>query len=145
MLGANPTVPGAYDDIERHPEAEAVPGVLIVRPDAPLFYANVQSVRDAITAAVDTPIDAQPIRAVVLDLDANDELDITSAEQLAKLAHHLNDRDVSLCFAHVHAPVLDVAERAGVFAEIGPDCVFPTVEAAVAAAKHRAPGSSPGG
>ena len=80
MLGADPVVPGAFADIGRHDGIVPVPGVLIVRPDVPLFYANAELVRDAIEQAVGNA------RAVVLVLDGNDNLDITSAEQLGKLA-----------------------------------------------------------
>ena len=52
VLGADPDVPGAYDDIDRHPESTTIPGVLIVRPDATLFYANALSVRDSIESQV---------------------------------------------------------------------------------------------
>jgi hypothetical protein len=76
MLGADPVVPGAFADIGRHDGIVPVPGVLIVRPDAPLFYANAELVRDAIEQAMGNA------RAVVLLLDGNDNLDITSAEQL---------------------------------------------------------------
>jgi MFS superfamily sulfate permease-like transporter len=90
MLGADPVVPGAFADIGRHDGIVPVPGVLIVRPDAPLFYANAELVRDAIEQAVGSA------RAVVLVLDGNDNLDITSAEQLGKLADGLAARNVPL-------------------------------------------------
>jgi SulP family sulfate permease len=60
MLGADPVVPGAFADIGRHDGIVPVPGVLIVRPDAPVFYANAELVRDAIEQAVGSA------RAVVL-------------------------------------------------------------------------------
>lgn len=140
VLGANPGVPGAFDDMGRHPEAQAVPGVLIVRPDAPLFYANAQSIRDAIEAAVDQPSAGGPLRVVVLDLDANDELDITSDEQLVKLARHLRDREVQLFLAHVHTPVLDLVQRGGLLTAAEGVHLFPNVGAAVAAAGGAGPG-----
>ena len=74
-----------------------MPGVLIVRPDAPLFYANAEMVRDAIEHAVVSS--AEPVRAVVLVLDGNDNLDITSTEQLGKLAGGLAARNVPLGLA----------------------------------------------
>ena len=49
VLGADHAVPGAYVDIKRHLSAQPIPGVLIIRPDMPLFYANAQSFRDAVT------------------------------------------------------------------------------------------------
>jgi sulfate permease, SulP family len=83
MLGVDPHTPGAFEDLERHPDAAPPPGMIVVRPDAPLFYANAESVRDSVESAVIAS--GQPVHAVVLDLDGNDDLDITSAEQLEKL------------------------------------------------------------
>ena len=91
-----------------------MPGVLIVRPDAPLFYANAELVRDAIEQAVGNA------RAVVLVLDGNDNLDITSAEQLGKLAGGLAARNVPIGLAHVHGPALEMAERSGLLARSAP-------------------------
>src|SRR5262249_43257447 len=47
-LGADPSVPGAFEDIARHPDATPIKGLLIVRPDAPMFYANAQAIQDGI-------------------------------------------------------------------------------------------------
>ena len=55
VLGANPASPGAFEDVERHEDARQVPGVLVVRPDAPLFYANAEAVRDAVENDVSRP------------------------------------------------------------------------------------------
>ena len=71
-------------------------------------------------------------RAVVLVLDGNDNLDITSAEQLGKLADGLAARNVPLGLAHVHGPALEMAERSGLLATVGAGHVFPTTPAAVA-------------
>lgn len=75
-MGSHPHLPGAYEDVQRHPGTGQIPGVLIVRPDAPLFYANTQALRDTVTDMVSSSKDT--IRILIIDLDANDELDITS-------------------------------------------------------------------
>ena len=130
ILGADRSMPGAFEDIRRQPDAVPVPGVLIVRPDATLFYANAQLVRDAVEHAVA----ASPgqVHVVVLDLDANDDLDITSTEQLEKLTDHLHARHIAFGIAHMHDPALQVARRSGLLAKIGPGNVFETTPAAVA-------------
>jgi SulP family sulfate permease len=133
ILGEDPAKPGAYVDVGRHPEAVPVPGLLVVRPDAPLFYANAQAVRDAIDAAVQRP--DQATRIVVLDLNANDEIDVTSAETLNKLAESLERQQVTFLLAHVHEPVLHVARQAGLLTKIGDDHIFPNVTAALAGAR----------
>jgi SulP family sulfate permease len=130
VLGEIPTVPGAYLDVERHPEARPIDGVLVVKVDAPIFYANAQAVRDSIDDLVSKAKD--PVRVVVLDLDTNDDIDVTTADQLIRLRHSLNGRDVTLCLAHVHAPTLLIAQRAGIIHSSGSEHLFPTVGAAVA-------------
>lgn len=142
MLGADPVVSGVFADLRRHRGITAVPGVLIVRPDAPLFYANAELVRDAIEQAAASSPD--PVSAVVLVLDGNDEIDITSAEQLTRLAGNLEGRNVALGLAHVHGPALQMAERSGLLARIGADHVFPTTPAAVAWARSVADAAAPG-
>ncbi len=133
VLGADPAAPGAFTDVSRHDGVTPVPGVLIIRPDAPLFYANAEVVRDAVEqAAAAAP---ELARAVVLVLEGNDDLDITSAEQLTKLAGNLRARNVTLGLAHVHGPALGMAERSGLLAAVGADHVFPTTPAAVAWAR----------
>jgi MFS superfamily sulfate permease-like transporter len=57
MLGADPGATGVFADLRRHRGIVPVPGVLIVRPDAPLFYANAELVRDAIEQAAVSPPD----------------------------------------------------------------------------------------
>jgi SulP family sulfate permease len=130
VLGENPAVPGTYLDLDRHPEAHATEGVLVVKADAPIFYANAQAVRDSIDDLVGKAND--PVRAVVLDLDTNDDIDITTADQLVKLRHSLDGRATTLCLAHVHAPTVDIAQRAGLIRSPASDHLFPTVAAAVA-------------
>jgi sulfate permease, SulP family len=130
ILGADPAHPGVYVDLQRHPEAVPVPGILVVRPDAQLFYANAQAVRDAIEA--DLQHQDAATRVVILDLDANDEIDITSAYTLNKLAASLELQHVEFVLAHVHQPVLHLARHAGLLTEIGDDHIFPDVATALA-------------
>ena len=107
-----------------------IPGVLIVRPDVPLFYANAQSVRDRLTDMVGRA--RPPVHTLILDLDANDELDITTAEVLEKLVHELNNRQVRVGLAHLHAPAAQRLQQPGAMATTGDDRTFPNLAAAVA-------------
>jgi sulfate permease, SulP family len=129
-MGRDPQVPGAYEDIDRHPGARPVPGVLIIRPDAPLFYANSQSLRDRVTEMVQES--ERPIGTVILDLDANDDLDITSTEALTKLVEELAGRDVRVALAHVHATAADMIRRSASDGKPGPDRILPNLGSAVA-------------
>ncbi len=135
ILGRSSVVPGSFADIRRHPNAAPVPGVLVIQPDAALFYANAASMQDAIVHALgDT---APPVQIVVLDLDSNDELDITTSEELHKLVRNLDRRGVELAIAHLHGPAREVAERAGLLDAIGAGHVFPTLGRAVEWAEER--------
>jgi sulfate permease, SulP family len=132
VLGSDPDAPGAFIDAARHPNALPIPSVLVVRPDAPLFYANAQAVRDAIDAMVASAAD---IRAVVIDIDANDDLDITTTEQLNKLFEGLQMQGVAVGVAHVHGPALQMAQRSGLLGVIGRDHVFANMASAVSWAR----------
>jgi SulP family sulfate permease len=129
ILGVIPAAPGAYLDIGRHPQAMPIPGLLVVRPVAQLFYANAQAVRDAIEAHVaDMP---SHLSAVIIDLDATDAIDITTAEQLNKLAEALEEAHIPLALAHAHQPTVALARKAGILTKIGDDHLFPTVQTGV--------------
>jgi high affinity sulfate transporter 1 len=128
VLGADPAVPGAYIDVHRHPEAQTIAGILIVRPDGTVYYVNAQSIQDTIEALTSSD---QNVRAVVIDMDANDELDITSVEMLAKLIRDLRQRHIEIGFAQLHDPALAMARRAGMLDEISTLNTFETVGAAV--------------
>ncbi|NTU84481.1 MAG: STAS domain-containing protein, partial [Chloroflexales bacterium] len=135
-LGRVPGTPGAYSDLKRHPENSAVPGVLILRLDAPMYYANALTVRERIKAVL---AEAQPApRAIVLDAVAQDSLDITSAEVLKGLVLELKSKGIAIYVADLHAPVREFSQRTGLLGIIGEDHICPTVEAAVGAIERSA-------
>jgi len=128
-VGRIPGAPGAYSDLERHPENIPVPGVLILRLHAALYYANAVTVHDQVRARVHA---AHPRpHAVVLDLGAQDTLDLTSAKVLIALGRQMRDRGITAYLADVHAPALAFARSVGVLDVIPPDHVFPTIDLAV--------------
>ncbi|HSN77135.1 MAG TPA: SulP family inorganic anion transporter [Anaerolineae bacterium] len=130
-LGRVPGVPGAYSDLGRHPENTPVPGVLIVRVDAQLYYANALTVRDRVKAMIAEL--AAPPRAVILDSAAWDVIDVTSTDVLQGLVKELHGNGIDVYLAEVHAPVLEYGRQTGLLAAIGEDHVYPTVDAAVRA------------
>ena len=129
VLGADPDTPGGYEDIQRHPGAQPTPGVLIIRPDAPLFYANAQPFRDTVTEQVRSS--PEPVHTLILDLDANDGLDITSSEALGKLLDQLGDQHVRVGLAHVHATTAEMMQRSGVLEKVGAGHIFPNLATAM--------------
>jgi SulP family sulfate permease len=128
-LGRVPGVPGAYSDLNRHPENVPVPGVLIVRIDAQLYYANALTVRDRVKAMV-ADMETPP-RAVIFDASAQDQIDVTSTNLIKSLVKELQGKGIDLYLADVHAPVLEHGRKTGLLESIGEDHVFLTVDAAV--------------
>ena len=128
-LGRVPGVPGAFSDLNRHPENTPVPGVLIVRLDAQVYYANALTVRDLVKAMI-ADMESPP-RAVIFDSSAQDEIDVTSTDVIKGLFKELHGRGIQVYLAEVHAPVLDQGRKTGLLESIGEDHVFPTVDLAV--------------
>jgi MFS superfamily sulfate permease-like transporter len=136
-LGRIPGIPGAYSDLTRHPENSPVPGVVILRLDAPIYYANALTVRDR--AKVLIKQSQQPLRVVVLDATGQDELDITSADVLRGFIVDLKTKGIAIYIAELHAPVREFAKHVGLLDVIGEDHIFPTVETAVAYSERSNP------
>jgi len=128
-LGRVPGVPDAYSDLERHPENMPVPGVLIVRVDAQLYYANALTARDRVKAMI-AEMESPP-RAVIFDSVTQDQLDVTSTDAIKSLVKELHGKGIEVYLAEVHAPVLEHARKTGLLEAIGEDHVFPTVDLAV--------------
>ena len=142
-LGRVPGAVGAYSDLARHPENAPVPGVLIVRLDAPMYYANALTARDRAKAMIreTTP----PPRAVIFDAEGQDDLDVTSAHVLHGMIAELRGRDVEVYFANVHAPVLERARETGLLEAVDAEHVLRTVDLAVRAVQQsEGPPPSPG-
>ena len=132
VLGAVPGTPGAYGDIGRHPDYETTAGLLVLRLEAPLFYANASVVRKRIKTLVGAA-DRTP-RAVVLDMGANgDRLDITGAQMLSALLRELHAARVDVALVEMRLPVVEMARRSGLLETLGEDRVFHTIQEAVRA------------
>jgi MFS superfamily sulfate permease-like transporter len=129
ILARVPGDSGAFADIARHPGYEPIPGLLALRLEAPLMYANATLVRDRVKYLVGAS-DLLP-NAVVLDLGVSDELDVTSAETLEELVTALREADVDFALADVRQPVRRQMKRAGLLEKIGDDRIYLTVDDAI--------------
>jgi len=129
VLAGVPGAPGAYGDIGRHPDYERIPDLLVLPLEAPLFYANASLVLGRVKRLTGES-DSLP-RAVVLEVGANSDLDITSSEILEQLVSALRSAGIDFALADVRHPVRDMLERSGLLATIGPDRVYHTVDEAV--------------
>jgi len=125
-------------DLRTAPEA-AIPGLLIVRPDEMLFFANVAAVRDEIVQAV---ADADPHPAVVLlDLGLTPQVDVPAADALADLQQRLAAEGIELWLSDLRPEARDLLERAGALAAIGAERVHPRVLEGILAFALRMPGA----
>jgi high affinity sulfate transporter 1 len=119
-----------YHDSERHPEGRAIPGLLLFRFDAPLFFANgahfVQDVLDAVE-------DAQDVAWVVVTAEPITDVDTTAAEELTLLLDELDRAGVVFAFAELKGQVRDSLGRYGLVDRIGPDRFYRTIGEAVRA------------
>jgi len=129
ILGKVPGAPGAYSDIQRHPEDQPVPGLLIFRLAAPLYFANASLFCNRLKELVGESV--PPPRAIVVDMSASDDLDITSIEMLENLIKEFKEEHIELIAAEVHQPVIEMARRSGLAEHFGKAQVFATVDAAV--------------
>ncbi len=126
-------------DLRTAPEA-AIPGLLIVRPDEMLFFANVAAVRDEIVEAV-AGADPRP-SVVLLDLGLTPEADVPVVDALDDLRQRLAGEAIELWLCGLRPDTRDLLERAGVLATLGPDLVHPRVLDGIVAFALRTPGSA---
>ena len=131
VLARVPGRPGAFGDVDRHPDYERIPGLLVLRLESPLFYANATHVRDRVKYLVGA---SNPLpKAVVLDAGVNVDLDITSAEALEQLVTQLRAADIDFALAEIRQPMIGRLQRIGLLKVVREDKVFRTVDEAVVA------------
>lgn len=118
-----------YHDITRHPEGKRVPGLVLFRWDAPLFFANAEIFHNHVLAA----IASAPTRTrwVVVAAGPVTDVDLTAADVLQNLDQDLKREGIELCFAEMKGPVKDRLKHYGLFCEIGAESFFPTLGQAV--------------
>jgi high affinity sulfate transporter 1 len=120
----------AFVDVARYSEAEQVPGLLIFRPNGLLFFANANRVQNRLRELVKGS--GTSLRAVVVNLEASPEIDVTSLEMLRRLRDELQESGIHLYFSRVADPVRDLFDRSGFLEELD-GRLFRGVNAAVAA------------
>ncbi|CAI8752178.1 sulfate permease, SulP family [Pseudomonas sp. IT-P258] len=128
VLGRADGVKG-YHDIKRYPEARLIPGLVLFRWDAPLFFANAELFSDRVLDAV--AASPTPVRWLVVAAEPVTSVDVTSADMLAELGDTLHAAGIELCIAEMKDPVKDKLKRFGLFARLGETAFFPTIGTAV--------------
>ena len=128
--------PGAVDDerlryrgVDDHPDAQTFPGLVILRVDGELFFANARWFRDTVRALVrdQTP----PVRELLVHAGAVPHLDTTAATMLKELIGELHEEGTELAFARVTTGLLHDLERNGLVQLVGEEHFFDTVAAGV--------------
>jgi high affinity sulfate transporter 1 len=130
VLGQVNQVKG-YHDIRRYPDARLIPGLVLFRWDAPLFFANADLFRQRVLEAVASA--PSPARWVVVAAEPVTSVDVTAADALSELDQALHERDIELCFAEMKDPVKDKLKRFEIFSHLGEHTFFATIEEAVSA------------
>jgi MFS superfamily sulfate permease-like transporter len=130
VLGKRPDAPGQYIDVSRHQDAEYVPGLVILRLDAPLYFFNANVARTQILTRLKSD---PPPQAILLDLGASADLDIGTSDMLQALTSDLRDAKTDLLFAQVRGSVRDRMRLTGLLEHIGEEHIYMTVDAAVRA------------
>jgi len=118
-----------FHDTKRYPEARRVPGLVLFRWDAPLFFANAELFQERVLEA----FAASPtkVRRVVVTAEPVTSIDVTSADMLAELEQTLREKGAELRFAEMKDPVKDKLRRFELFERFG--TFYPTINAAVEA------------
>jgi len=130
VLGRVEGVKG-YHDISRYPQARRIPGLVLFRWDAPLFFANAELFRDRVLGAVASS--PTPVRWMVVAAEPVTSVDVTAADIVAELDDSLHTEGIELCFAEMKDPVKDKLKRFELFARFGAETFYATVDEAVKA------------
>ena len=131
VLGKIPGENDTYVDVGRHPRAEPVAGLLMLRMDAPLYFFNANVARTAILEAVAGAGAAPRPSAVLLDLGATSDLDITTADVLRQLTGDLHEQSIDLLLAQVKGSVRDRMRKSDLMDTVGEHHVYLSVASAV--------------
>jgi MFS superfamily sulfate permease-like transporter len=130
---------GEYGDAGRYADAQSIPGLVILRLDAPLYFFNANVARTQILEQ--TSKDPRP-QAILLDLGASADLDIGTADMLRDLIDGLRRDNIAVLLAQVRGSVRQRMQKTGLYDHVGDACMYPSVAAAVGAFEAGALASS---
>ena len=130
VLGYIPGLAGMHD-IDDYASSRQVPGLLVYRYDAPLFFANAEDFKRRALASVDAA--DPPVEWFLLNAEANTEIDLTAADALEEVRRTLADRGIVFALARVKFEVREILAATGFLDRVGEDRVFSTLPTAVSA------------
>jgi MFS superfamily sulfate permease-like transporter len=118
-----------YHDLDRHPEARQIPGLLLYRFDAPIFFANAELFAEHLLRAIRAR--GEPTRWVIVAAEPITDIDATGAEVVGELLDTLDSQGVDIAFAEMKGPVKDRLRSYALFDRIGEGRFFPTLGTAI--------------
>ena len=132
---------GGWHNVERYPDAHEIPGIVVFRWEAPLFFANCSLFRSQLRRVVS----AHPVSWVVIQCEAMTDIDVSAAQMLEQLDQELNARDVHIAFVEMRARLQSLVQRYGLFETLDRDRFYPTLESGLAAIEEEEspPGEMP--
>lgn len=137
VLGARADLDG-WVGVDQHPGARTLPGLLVYRFDAPLFFVNSERFRARLLALLDHNPGAE--EWVILDFEGVGEIDATAVDGLRDALEELDTRGVAVvAVARTNRRALDRLRCAGLLVPQGPLRPFPTINGAVRAFQQRGP------
>jgi sulfate permease, SulP family len=125
ILGKVPDT-AVYRSIENYPNAERYPGLLIVRFDGTLFFANANDFRTAVRRAIE--ITDPPPSVILIDCESINDIDATAVLTLSEFQKQLQTEGIELRFARVKTHVMGIMERGGLLEAVPPDHFYPSVQ-----------------
>jgi high affinity sulfate transporter 1 len=134
VMGRVPGEKAAWGSTRNHEERRTFPGVVVLRLNVPIFWVTAAPIHDAVLAEAE-PDSAPGTRAVVLDLEATDQMDTTSADALADLLGTLRKRGIDLYLVRVRWPVRRVLRRSGFMSALGEDHLWHSISQGVREAR----------
>lgn len=135
VLGRVPGIPGMHN-VADYPDSQTLPGLVIYRYDAPLFFANIGDLRRKVQRIVDEEQRAYPdtrLCWLLLNVEAVTEIDITASDGLKQIHEDLKAEGIRLGLVRIKRELYRPLQRAGVIDLIGHDLLFPTLPVAEAA------------
>ena len=124
VLGRVPGERTYYRDVRRRPDAETMPGLLIFRFDARLIFFNCNFFASEVKRNIAKA--REPVKTVLIDAEAMNDIDITGADCLITLNTELNRKDIVMFLTHVRDPLRDKMHRMGVVDAIGSGHIYET-------------------
>jgi sulfate permease, SulP family len=130
VLGKVPDLEGLHD-IKDWEGATTIPGLVMYRYDAPLCFANAENFKQRSLLAI--AAETAPVQWLILNMEANVEIDITAIDMLSELRDELAAQNISLGMARVKQDLYLDLERAGFFNGLQLEHIYPTLHTAIAA------------